>query len=225
MKIFTGRNGVLAVGLFAIFGCAICDDGNSSSTNPPYELAGVRGHWPCVVLPGTTITVYGSKLGVVSLVDFVGGGTTPTNRTPTSFDLVVPAGSASGPITFKDIYGRQVGGTHPITVGPDTVVPEAETNDDVNGADATPMGGRTQGSGTLSSVADRDHFRRTCFMTGARYIVTVQPRVVGVVYVNGTGVPLDASGRGEFLATGDPQLFGLTGGTGTYTMTIGFVNP
>lgn len=176
-------------------------------------------------MPGTTITVYGNKLGVVSTANFAGAGATPTNRTPTSFDLVVPAGAVSGSITFTDIYGRQVGNTHPITVGPDTVVPESETNDDVNGADATPMGGRTQGSGTLSSVADRDHFLRTCFMSGARYSVTVQPRVVGVVYVNGVGVPLDAAGRGEFLATRDPQLFGLTGGTGAYTMTIGFVNP
>lgn len=225
MKIFTGRNGVLAVGLFAIFGCAICDDNNNSSSVPPYLTAGVRGHWPCVLMPGTTITVYASRPGVVSTANFAGGGAIPTNRTPTSFDLVVPAGAASGSIFFTDSYGRQVGNTHPITVGPDTVVPESETNDDVNGADATPMGGRTQGSGTLSSVADRDHFLRTCFMSGARYSVTVQPRVVGVVYVNGTGVPLDASGRGEFLATGDPQLFGLTGGTGAYTMTIGFVNP
>lgn len=225
MKIFTGRNGVLAVGLFAIFGCAICDDDNNSSNAPPYQTAGVRGHWPCVLMPGTTTTVYGSKLDVVWSASMGVNGVQITNRTSTSFDLVIPAGATSGSVVFSDLYGRQVGNTHPITVGPDTVVPESETNDDVNGADATPMGGRTQGSGTLSSVADRDHFRRTCFMTGARYSVTVQPRIVGVVYVNGTGVPLDASGRGEFLATGDPQLFGLTGGTGAYTMTIGFVNP
>jgi len=118
-----------------------------------------------------------------------------------------------------------VGSTHGITVAAPTVVSEIEPNEDTNGANATPMGGQVQATGTLSSAGDRDHFLRTCFMTGARYSVTVQPRVVGVVYVNGTAVTLDAAGRGEFLATGDPQLFGLTGGTGAYAMTIGFVNP
>lgn len=108
-------------------------------------------------------------------------------------------------------------------MGTNDPVPEIEPNEDINGADATPMNKRSAGAGTLSSPADRDHFIRDCFIVGARYSVTVSPRIVGTVFVNGVGIPLDAAGRGEFVATAN-VLFGLTGGTGAYTMTLDFVS-
>lgn len=225
MKLISARNGVLTLGLFAMFGCSICDDDNDSAGLPLPVPITVRGFWPCIGPPGTSVRVFGSYMPSVQTVTFGGGvSRETTNRQTTSADVTVPVGATTSTLLMYDFYSRLIGTSpDPFTVGDDTVVPEIEPNED-NPA-ATPMGPRTRGSGTLANVADRDHFERMCFMVGARYSVFVQPPVVGVVYVNNLPVTLDASGRGEFNATAKSLVFGLTGATGAYQMTIGFVNP
>lgn len=227
MEIFTGRNGVLAVGLFAIFGCAICDDGGSSNSPPPLQTVTVRGFWPCIGTNPTEVRVFGSNLNVPTHGTFgIGSSTIVSHVSSSELKMTVNSNASTGSMLFFDSYSRIVGtSVHPFTVGADTPVPEIEPNEDINGADATPMGPRTQGTGTLAGILDRDHFRRDCFMPGATYSVTINPPIVGAVFVNGVGVALDGSGRGTFQATDHSQLFGLTGGNGAYTMTIGFVNP
>lgn len=171
--------------------------------------------------------MFGSNLNAAVTGTFgTGNIADATHVSASELKLTVPGAGSTGAISLYDGFSRFVGrSTHPFTVGADTPVPEIEPNEDINGTDATPMGPRTQGTGTLTGVFDRDHFRRDCFMPGATYSVTINPPIVRTVFVNGVGVVLDGSGRGTFQATDHSQLFGLTGGTGTYTMTIGFVNP
>lgn len=211
-----------------MFGCAVCEDDSDDWTSlpPPPISTPLIGMWPCVALAGTEVTVYSTNAPEISRIRHGGQDATITARTAKSVTFRVPAGAASNQIFAYDVYGRVSGQTtDPHTVGPDDPVNEIEPNEDINGGDATPIGARTRGLGNLANPADRDHFLRACFMVGGRYSVTVSPRVVGTVFVNGTGVPLDANGRGEFNATHMSMLFGMTGGTGPYTMTIGFVSP
>lgn len=229
MKILTIRNFAAVVAVGTVLACSPfdCDKNNSSSSEPPFDSAPIQGFWPCIGPAGTSVTLYGPDMSAASVIDMVGAfGTPTTSRTTKSMTFDLPAGAQTSVVSVRDTYGRTVG-TSPelFTVGTDDPVPEIESNDDTNGADATPMGPRTRGTGTLSGTADRDHFRRSCFMVGARYSVTVTPRVTGIVYVNGAPVALDAGGRGEFNATQMSNLFGMTDGDGAYTMTIGFVSP
>ena len=88
----------------------------------------------------------------------------------------------------------------------------------------TPQHGACWGiaNGTLANVGDKDHFWMNCIVARS-YTVTVSPRVVGVVYVDGVGVNLDANGRGTFSGLGrigGRVLVGITGGTGNYTITV-----
>lgn len=229
MKILTVRNlaAFVAVGTVLACGPFDCDGDNSTSTLPPPQFVTIRGFWPCIGPVGTQVTVFRTPSTIVNWkFNFGSPGALSGNSTNTSIVLTVPGGSTTGPIVATDNFLRTVGtSAETFTVGNDDPVPEIEPNEDINGADATPMGPRTRGTGTLNGPADRDHFRRGCFMTGARYSVTVTPRVTDTVFVNGTGVALDAAGRGEFVAPANSLLFGMTNGNGAYTMTIGFVSP
>lgn len=227
MKLVSGRMGIVVIGCWAALGCVVCDsDDNSSSSVPPPVSIPLRGMWPCIGPIGTEVTVYSTNASPAASVSVGGRAAFFTARTTKSLTFNVPTGGATGPIVAHDAFGRASGQTpEQFVVGNDDPVQEVEPNEDINGGDATPMFQRTRGLGNLANPADRDHFLRNCFMVGGRYSVTVTPRVVGTVFVNGTGVPLDANGRGEFNASHMSMLFGLTGGTGPYTMTIGFVSP
>jgi len=221
--------GVLA--FVALGTCMAClggnceGDDNSSSSLPPPVPVTIRGFWPCIGPAGTQVTVFRTP-NTLSSIMFAGVLAQSSNPTETSVVATVPTHAVTGSVSVVDGALRNQGvSSEPFTVGIDDLVPEIEPNEDINGADATPMGPRTRGTGTLNGPGDRDHFRRGCFMTGARYWVTVTPRVTDTVFVNGTGVALDANGRGEFVAAANSLLFGMTGGNGDYTMTIGFVSP
>lgn len=227
MKILTVRNLAAVVAAGTILACSPldCDNDDSSSSVPPPEPVSIRGFWPCIGPAGSQVTIFRTPQAPVSF-RFGLGFANVTNSTATSVVATVPADAITGPIAAVDSFLRTVGSSaEPFTVGTDDPVPEIEPNEDINGADATPMGPRTRGTGQLSGTADRDHFRRGCFITGARYSVMVSPRVTDTVFVNGLSVPLDGAGRGEFIATANSLLFGMTNGDGAYTMTIGFVAP
>lgn len=226
MKILTIRNLAAAVAVGTILACSPfdCDNNNTTSTIPPPVSVFVRGFWPCIGPAGTPVTIFRTP-NAGSAYSFGSAFASANSSTTTSVEVTVPTQATTSNVSVHDNFNRVIGTSpEPFTVGTDDPVPEIEPNEDINGADATPMGPRTQGTGQLSGTADRDHFRRGCFMTGARYSVTVTPRVTDTVFVNGVGVALDGAGRGEFVAAANTLVFGMTNGDGAYSMTIGFVS-
>lgn len=215
-----GKIAYIAASCLIVGGCfGGCEEDEPS--RPPPPTVTVEGSWPCVAQPGQRVTFYGTNLSAVQSVrGALGMNYRVVMSTGTSLTVEIPAGAQSGTVTFSDFFFRTVAFAD-MTVGAETVVPEAEPNDDINGADATPMGLNREASGTLATVSDRDHFRRDCFHAGSSYTVRVSPSVVGTVFIQGVAVNLDGSGTGTFTATGASQVIGLTGGTGNYTITFG----
>jgi len=129
----------------------------------------------------------------------------------------MPAG-VSGQVQVTDAKGSDTS-ADTCYAGTPAAVAEVEPNDNINGTDATMELANHIMTGTLSTVADKDHFQVDCLPSGA-YTVNVSPRVVGTIYVNGAAVALDGSGSATIQGNGVSKLIGLTGGTGSYTITV-----
>jgi len=70
---------------------------------------------------GTTITITGNALSLVSQVNFTGGvSSVPTSVTATSFNVVIPSGATTGPITLITNDGTQTY-TNPATASSITI--------------------------------------------------------------------------------------------------------
>ena len=83
---------------------------------------------------GNTITVTGNALMLINLVTFTGGATAvPTVVTATSFNVVIPAGAQSGPISFQSSDGFYI-----LTLAPTTSSLNIQT---ATGISSSPTGG------------------------------------------------------------------------------------
>lgn len=192
-----------------------CGGAGAGGTDQAY----ITSVYPCKAAPGDTVTMKGSFGSGGSPVVSIGGTSVVLDswgRTTIVFKM--PAG-ASGKVTVTDANGSATS-SDTCSAGAPAAVNEVEPNDDINGTDATPDLSNHIMTGVLSSESDRDHFYVTCLPGPFTYTVNLSPRVVGIIYVNGTGVALDGSGNATINGVGDAKLFGLTGGTGAYTLTV-----
>lgn len=195
----------------ALFGC--------------FDLTGdkdavVEGFNPPRGVAGDNITIYGRDLNTAgtATVTFNGVPATIVSTNDSAIVVQVPAGASNGELRFANATVNTAVGD--FFVGAPGSVPEVEPNDAINGADATLDAGTQNCTGTLSSVADKDHFRFQSLIPGHIYRIKVNPKVVGVVYVNGAAVTLDSSGEADYTNQNETMIVGLTGGTGDYTVTI-----
>jgi hypothetical protein len=203
----------------AVFGCGggSCPGDSDSSANN-FELITMTGIEPCVVAPGSTVRVYGSFVPPVETFRFAPSNpATVTSQTASHADLVVPAGVVSGSLTASRSMPNGFGSTS-YTVGTLVSVAEVEPNEAIDGSNATPVGNNRTATGNLANPGDADHFRFGC-VQNKQLRVTLNPPLVGNVFVNGTSVMLTA-GSGTFTATTSEIVVGLVGGTGDYTLTI-----
>lgn len=191
-------------------------DGGGSGDGP--SNLSMTGFEPCNPVPGKLVRVYG---------DFVVGTPVTIQVNGKRVDSAV-AGNGYADFTFPigepvdseiDAFQGTKAGTKKLTLGFPDVVTEREPNDDTAGGNATPAGDNRTASGTLSNPLDKDHFTFDCVQNKTMR-VKVDPPIVDTVYVNGTAVFLDAMGEGVFKASTDRILVGLTGATGTYTITL-----
>ncbi len=221
---FPVRPIVLTLAFLSITAClggsaGHCNDAQIT-TNP--DITSID---PCKAGPGEDITINGNNFFGTQGAGYVRiGGVQATVKSWSNRTIVatVPAGTAGGVVTVTNEDRVVSNADDSIVIGARTAVPESEPNDSINGGDATDTGMDQTGSGTLANVGDKDHFLMNCILPRP-YTVTVSPRVVGVVYVDGVAVNLDANGVGVFsglLRSGRRVLVGLTGGTGNYTISV-----
>ena len=179
---------------------------------------------PPVAAPGEQITILGSDLiglGTPNTVVKIGGvPATIVSSDSLKIVAIVPPGAGSTVSVTTDI---NTGTFDQWKSGTRITVPEVEPNDNTSGANATQVTTNRQSTGTLSSVADKDHFLfgNTAYK---HYKVKVTPAgIIPTVYINGVGYPLDSSGQtGVIETTNTNTLVGLTGGTGSYTVDLVF---
>lgn len=187
------------------------------------------GMWePCIGMPGDFVTIYGSNFQDAkntTSVEFNGTKATVltylVGGSLNGIRVKIPPGATSGKVKITTENGSATS-LDDYTVGLKVPVPEIEPNED--NPTATAMDKMTQGTGTLGTPSDRDHFRRECMIPGHKYKVKVTPRLVGVVYVDTVGKTLDANGEVIIIApfTGK-TVVGLTGASGSYTVDIDYV--
>jgi len=115
-------------------------------------------------------------------------------------------------------------------VGNRVVVPEVEPNDNPSGSDATKEMGNREVSGLLSSPSDVDYYYLQHLVEGKRYRVRVSPRIVDSILVRGQVQSLDQNGEVRVTPFAGPMppnsqsvFLGITGATGSYTMTFTLV--
>ena len=192
--------------------------GNDFFGNPEPQ---VLGFFPCSAQSGDEVTIAGVNLSAPGAAPAVYFNGTPVNtivsRSDTRITVIVPTGGGDGPIRVSSTSGVDES-AQAFEYGGGPVV-EVEPNDDINGANATPVPKSGKGAGNLSSVADKDHFQIGCMDVADAYIVKVSP-VISPIYIN--GAPYNPNAAGE--VTIDPStagiLIGLTGATGPYTLTV-----
>jgi hypothetical protein len=162
-----------------------------------------------VVLSGEFTNVTGVTVsGVAAEIISNNGGT---------LRIRVPNGATTGPIRVDALGASDTVG--PFEVGTNNGVAEVEPNDDINGSNATRI--LCKGSGALSSPTDKDHFFREDILdTGHGYRLKLTPKIVSVVYVNGSAVSLDANGEAVIHPPAAGVLIGLTGGVGAYSVEL-----
>lgn len=210
----------MAVGLLASMACfgGSGDDG-VIATNPVVGM--IR---PCKAAVGEDVVIYGNNFFATQGTGYarINGQQCPVKSwSNTMIKITVPPGATSGPVSVanSDALG-DVGDS--IEIGPRTPVAEIEPNDATNGSNATDTKMDQAGAGTLSSATDKDHYRIRCILQGELYTLTLTPPVVGVVYLNGTALNLDANGKATINGNTyvGSVVVGLTGGTGAYTLTV-----
>lgn len=221
---FPVRSVVLTLAFLSITACLGGSAGNCSdariTTDPQVTQLD-----PCKAAPGEDITINGQSFFSNQGSGYVRvGGVQAAVKSWSNSQIVatVPAGTSGGVVTVTNDDRVVSNADQSIVIGARTAVLESEPNDSINGGDATDTGMDQTGNGTLANVGDKDHFWMNCIVARS-YTVTVSPRVVGVVYVDGVGVNLDANGRGTFSGLGrigGRVLVGITGGTGNYTITV-----
>jgi len=137
----------------------------------------------------------------------------------------VPAGVSAG--ANKRVIVRngvvEVTPSGSVTIGATNPVSETEPNDNVDGLDATFVTDMNwEATGNLSNFADKDHFEFDCVSKTFDYEIMVNPPAAGQVFVNGSAVILDATGKGTFRngSANGKCLVGITGGVGNYTISL-----
>ncbi len=200
--------------------CAGCPGGEIDLGEGPPVITGLG---PCRAMPGDFVDIHGARLNGAGgeTVRFNGIEATVVTETPYGLRAKVPPGATSGKVTVSNRNGTSTS-TKDFEVGIDLPVPEVEPNDDINGGNATMVEPFTTGTGTLATPSDKDHFSWDCIVQSATYRIKLTPRVVGVVFVNGTATALDANGEAFVRGglNGAPMIFGLTGGTGAYSLSL-----
>ena len=231
MPKITVRQVISTIGVCTAFAC-FGGNGTSCSADDDLLLTDpeLDSLWPCKAAPGEDVVITGSDFFAAQGTGYVRiNGTVATVKSwsDTRIVVTVHAGATSGPVTVTNSDGEVSFQSPDLEIGVRTPVPEVEPNDSINGGDATPVGRNEAGTGTLSNVADKDHFRFDCIHK-AFYKVKVTPPVVSTVYVDGVGISLDANGEGNFngsAVTAESVLIGLTGGTGAYSVTVKPLSP
>jgi len=221
MKKLTFRHVVMAVGLLASMACF----GGSSEDGVILTSPTVGMFRPCKAAVGEDVVIQGSRFFATQGTGYVriNGQQCPVKSwSDTVIKITVPPGATTGPLSVanSDALG-DTGDT--FEVGTRTPVAEHEPNDAVDGSNATDTKRDQAGAGTLSSVADKDHFKIRCIIPSEWYTLTLTPRVVGVIYLDGVARTLNAAGTLQINGSdvkGSYLLVGLTGGTGFYTLKV-----
>lgn len=213
------RMGMKAIGLLVsgaiIVGCF--GGGSDFFGNPEPQI---YGFFPCSALPGDEVTIAGANFNAPGAAPAVFFDGTPVNtivsRSATRITVIVPTGGGDGPIRVSNSAGHDDSALA-FTYGGGTVV-EVEPNDNIDGTNATPVPKSGKAAGSLSSVADKDHFLIECMDVDGTYIVKVSP-VISPIYINGAPYNPNASGEVSINPSATSILVGLTGATGPYTLT------
>ncbi len=214
------RSAVLLIAVMSISAC-FAGAGVDDDKRPVFQCA-----YPCTGQPGDQITVDGLNFNLDPAfpADILIGGkkATVVSRTNDRMVVIVPPGTGHGFIFASSRFGQSTLGGD-FTYGAQTVVAEVEPNDSVDGANATLVGANTEASGSLSSPQDKDHFKFDCLCANRYMRLTITPRVVPVIYINGTAHAVGANGVVDFIAPpsfldNSQALIGVTGATGNYTL-------
>jgi hypothetical protein len=219
------RNVVLFVAYLSTVACFGGSGTTCTGDEPIVRDPNITVIDPCKANVGEDITITGSNFFSTQNSGYVRiGGVIATVKSWSGTKIVatVPAGTTDGVVTVTNSDSGSSNTDKTLIIGPRTAVPENEPNDSINGSNATDTGYEQTGSGALSDVGDKDHFMINCLFAHA-YTLTLTPRVVGVVYVDGVAVPLDNTGKAIISGLGRPNgriLVGLTGGTGSYTISV-----
>lgn len=198
----------------ALVGCAGAGDLVVIGDAPELLLV-----FPCSGNPGDRIELLGNfflNAGEGDTTVEVGGvPVTVENLTDTKLSFVAPAGSGAKTVVVK--RNGKSSTARSLKLRTNLPVIEVEPNDSINGTNATRMDGEVLAVGTLSNAADKDHFYFDCLNSNKTVKLKLTPRLVGIIYINGLAVALDANG--ECLLGVSQGLVGLTGATGDYTLT------
>lgn len=136
--------------------------------------------------------------------------------------FIIPMGATSGRVTISHDVGSAES-YDDLLIRKGDPVPEIEPNDNIDGSNATQMNGELIATGNLSTAglfADKDHFKFQCLDETKRIKITVYPRLVSVIYLNGLSAPLDSNGEYTLPAGQKDLLIGLTGAVGTYSIIL-----
>lgn len=176
----------------AVFGCAGGDcTGDSSSPSELHISFSLTSIEPCVISPGQVVRVYGTYTLPPQIYTFSPSITTTGVTQQSNYaDMTVPAGAVTGSLIATRTAPNGISSV-PYTIGTLVSVPEIEPNEAIDGSNATPVGNNRTATGNLANAGDADHFRFGCVLNKPLR-VTLNPPLVGNVFVNGTAVTLTA---------------------------------
>lgn len=211
---------VAVVVIGACFGGGGVDGANSPILYCSYPPKGVAGDE--VILDGVfpDDATFPIQAGFSSSAQTFGTQVQIVSKTAERIVVRVPAGSGTGYIHVRNQFGMTQ--SKRFEYGAQEDVAEIEPNDAIDGSDATVAGLNTKAHGSLSNPLDKDHFHFDGLCADWNMVLTITPRVVSVVYINGQPYDVAADGTVKFkppLDTlfGDGKaLIGITGATGAY---------
>lgn len=218
IRVFALLVAVVVIG--ACFGGGGNDGANSPTlycTYPPKGLAGDQVTLDGVFPDDPTFPI---QVGFSSSEQTFGTQAQIVSKTTERIVVRVPAGSGASYIHVRNQFGMTQ--SRRFTYGAQTDVAEIEPNDAIDGSDATVAGLNIKAHGILSNPLDKDHFHFDGLCADWNMVLTITPRVVSVVYINGQPYNVAADGTVKFkppldTLDGDGKaVIGITGATGAY---------